>query len=178
MRRLKLLLLSLSCLGATGCASIIHGTKQELSVSTNPAEATVSDGQTTVRTPGKLTLSRDRDHVLTISKPGYETESVRVVHVISGAVAGNILAGGFIGWGVDAISGAQWRLEPETITVSLRPTREGEKIDESLRPTPENLETKLAELDRLKEKKLITEDEYKSMRDIAVRAATSKEALS
>lgn len=178
MKLLRALAVFTSCLGAGGCASIIHGTKEEVSISTSPPGALVSDGVTTVQSPGKLTLKRDCDHVLTISKPGYETESVRVVHVISGAVAGNILAGGVIGWGVDAITGAQWRLEPATISVSLRPVRDGEKIDESLRPTLATLDAKVAELDSLKDKKLITEEEYKSMREIAVQAAQSKEAVS
>jgi hypothetical protein len=86
------------------------------------------------------------------------------VHVISGAVAGNLLAGGVIGWGVDAISGAQWRLEPEALSVSLRPVREGERIQVA------TLEEKLSELDRLKEKKAITEEEYKSLREIAMQS--------
>ena len=144
--------------------TIVHGTKQEVSITSEPIDAMVSDGTTTIKTPGKLTLARDKDHILTITKPGYETESVRIVHVISGAVAGNLLAGGFIGWGVDAISGAQWRLEPEALSVSLRPVRDGEKVSVA------TLGEKLNELDRLKEKNAITDEEYKSLREIALQS--------
>lgn len=178
MKILMHFILCLACFGFTGCASIINGTRQEISVSTNPQDALVSDGETTVKSPCKLSLKRDKDHVLTITKPGFETESVRIVHVMSGAVAGNILAGGFIGWGVDAATGAQWKLEPETIAMSLRPVNDGEKVDESLRPTLGTLEAKLMELDRLKEKNLINEDEYKRMRDIAIQAVEPTAKLS
>jgi hypothetical protein len=39
---------------------------------------------------------------------------MRIVHVISGAVTGNILAGGFIGWGVDAalVRNGNWSPRP------------------------------------------------------------------
>lgn len=121
MKLIKILLLLTYCITCTGCATIIHGPKQEVSISTNPAEAFVSDGSTTIKTPGKLTLERGKDHILTITKPGYSTESVHITHVVSAAVFGNIIAGGLIGWGIDATSGAQWRLEPETLSVTLRP---------------------------------------------------------
>ena len=35
------------------------------------------------------------------------------------AVAGNIIAGGLVGWGVDAVTGAQYNLKPESINVTL-----------------------------------------------------------
>lgn len=166
----KAFLTSLLCTLLPGCASIIHGTRQKVAVSTNPPGATVSDGETTVQTPGSLNLKRNEDYVLTITKPGYETETVKVTHVISGAVAGNLLAGGLIGWGVDAISGAQWRLEPETITVNLRPLREGEYLASANYRTPQTLTQKLEELASLKQKNLITEEEYIAMKEITIQS--------
>ena len=106
-----------------GCATIIHGTSQKLTVATHPSGAVVSDGVQNKLTPAVIELKRKRDHVLTISKPGYETAIVPITHVVSGAVAANILGFGFIGWGVDAITGAQWELVPETVSVVLRPLR-------------------------------------------------------
>jgi hypothetical protein len=50
-----------------------------------------------------------------------------------------------------------------------------EKVDESLRPTLGTLKAKLMELDRLKEKKLIDEDEFKCIRDIAIQSAKPRE---
>ena len=56
-----------------------------------------------------------------------------------------ILTGGLglIGWGVDAISGAQWRLEPETITIKLRPLNEAESLAQSKQMYSQTLTKKL-----------------------------------
>ncbi len=154
----------------SGCASIVHGTRQKVPVSTNPPGATVSDGETTIQSPGTLNLKRNQDYILTITKPGFQTETVKITHVISGAVAGNLLAGGFIGWGVDAVSGAQWRLEPETISLNLRPLNDKDSLAQSDVVTSQTLTQKLEELSSLKEKNLITEDEYITLREIAIQA--------
>jgi hypothetical protein len=110
----------------SGCATIVHGRTQQVLVSTNPPEAFVSDGTNTLQTPATLELKRDKDYLLTISKPGYATETVQITHVLNAMVAGNILVGGLIGWGVDAVSGAHWRLVPETVSVTLNPLSDGE----------------------------------------------------
>ena len=156
------------------CASTIHGTRQKVSVVTDPPGATISDGETTLQTPAVFNLKRNRDYVLSISKPGYESQHVKIVHVISGAVAGNILAGGFIGWGVDAISGAQWRLEPETMAVTLRPVRPEEVVTDSQRLTAANLDEKIKEVDALKEKNLLTEKEHKAVQETLSSAVQTK----
>ena len=111
------------CSGVTSCASIIHGKRQEISVSTNPPGASVSDGTNTWMTPARISLERKKTHLLTFSKAGYHTQTVPINRVISSAVFANILIpGGIIGWGIDAISGAQWRLVPEQIVMDLHPT--------------------------------------------------------
>ena len=168
--RISKLVVPVYCLLATGCASIVHGTRQEVAVSTEPPDAIVSDGEFTAHSPCKLNLQRDQDHVLTITKDGYEPGSAHITHVISGAVAGNILAGGIIGWGVDAATGAQYRLEPETLCLTLRPIKDGRDVGTVTKAASGSLEEKLAELDRLKGKGLISEDEYKSLRGVAIRA--------
>ena len=151
----------------SSCASIINGTRQKVSITTNPPGAMISDGVATYQTPATLDLKRGQDHILTITKEGHEPETVRLTRVISGAVAGNILAGGLIGWGVDAISGAQWRLEPETLAVNLRPVRENQQIAQVEKPS---LQNKLEELIVLKEKNLINEDEYRTMKERTIKS--------
>lgn len=109
------------CTLSSGCATIINGTRQKIDVATDPVGATVSADEITVQSPCSLNLRRKYDHLVTISKPGYETEVVKVTPVLSAAVAGNIfLVGGLIGWGIDAADGAQYRLVPESINVKLR----------------------------------------------------------
>lgn len=116
------ILFSLMALSFTSCATIVNGTTQRIPVSSDPIGAHVFvDGVRIGCTPVNVELKRKYDHLITISKAGYEDESIRVEPVISGAVAGNIVAGGFIGWGVDAVNGSQYRLIPEVVQVRLRP---------------------------------------------------------
>ncbi len=105
----------------TSCASIINGTRQKVTVTSDPEGATVSNGEISMVTPATFDLKRKRDYIFSISKPGYKTESAKLERVFSGAVAGNIICGGPIGWGVDALTGGQWRLVPENLHVTLRP---------------------------------------------------------
>ncbi len=135
----KILILTatiLGCLSVTSCASIINGRRQNIDVSSNPVGATVSDGVSTWTTPAKISLKRGQKHLLTLSKPGYETQAVELHRAISGAVFGNILLGGFIGWGVDACTGAQWKLIPETVNVQLRPITPPFALEASKQPDP------------------------------------------
>ena len=69
----------------------------------------LSNGFTGV-TPASFTLSRKGDFVVSISKEGYETAEIPVKSQIAGAgavgMAGNVLIGGIIGIGADAVKGA------------------------------------------------------------------------
>src|SRR5690242_5974341 len=92
----------------TGCATIINGTTQPIAITSTPngARVTIDGTDTTYNTPANVELARGRDHLLTFSKPGYQEQTFTIKHSMSGVVAGNILAGGLIGWGVDAADGA------------------------------------------------------------------------
>jgi uncharacterized protein YceK len=155
-------------LTTSGCASIVNGSNQHVSLTSNPSKATVSiDGQTEVTTPATVNLARKRDHSLLFSKEGYEDKQVTVMHVLSAAVAGNIIAGGLIGWGVDAATGAQYKLVPETVHVELDPLPEGERV-QAERHRDMTPRARLDELEKLRADGLITEDEYKAMRMVII----------
>ena len=158
----QILIIATICAFLPGCASIVHGTRQKIAIATDPLGAEVSTGEITMTTPCSLNLKRKNDHILSIHKPGYETETVKLTSVLSGAVAGNILLGGPIGWGVDAISGAQWRLDPETVSIKLRHAAEDNNSHKTL-------SSKLEDLASLKEKELITEEEYNNLRQEALK---------
>lgn len=116
-----------------GCASMINGSTQNIPVSTDPPGALVRvDGQGSFYTPTTLTLERKQPHTITISKEGYYQEQVSITQATSGAVAGNILLGGLIGWGVDAMTGAQYNLLPDVIHVVLKRTTGGVEEDRSM----------------------------------------------
>lgn len=113
----------------TSCATIINGRRQEVEITSNPVGASVSDGTNTWTTPVKISLSRNSSHVLTFSKPGYTTQIIKVENGISGAVAANLVfvplwGVGLLGWGVDAMTGAQYKLIPETVAATLYPVPE------------------------------------------------------
>jgi hypothetical protein len=61
--------------------------------------------------------------MVTISKLGYEKQTVQIVPQIGGGggagMAGNIVFGGVIGAGVDVASGAMYDLKPNPLFVTL-----------------------------------------------------------
>jgi len=154
--------LSLSTL--SGCATITKGSTQKIAVASDPSDADVTaDGLALGQTPIDITLKRKRDHLVTVSKKGYRPKSIAITKSTGGAVWGNILAGGLIGWGIDASTGAQYNLSPESISVRLEPLEEGETISESS-DAKSDFVRKLNDLDELKEQGSISDEEYSSMR--------------
>jgi len=123
MNKLNVIIVLITCAFLlTSCASIINGTTQEISVGSSPAGAEVYiDGELAGYTPTKVEVTRKESHLVTLAKPGFHTQNVSLQPVMSAAVLGNVIAGGFIGWGVDAVSGAQYRICPETVNVNLDP---------------------------------------------------------
>ena len=148
----------------TGCATIVKGTTQGVPVSSDPSGADILvDGMLVGTTPTDIELKRKRDHLIVIEKKGYAPKSVAVVKNVGGAVWGNILAGGLIGWGVDATSGAQNNLSPKTIHVKLESEDAG---SQSLAASQDSALAikKLQELDQARENKIISDEEYTSAR--------------
>jgi hypothetical protein len=158
------LLIAILIFVLNGCATIVHGTTQSIPISTDPSGAEiVVDGTERHTSPINVILKRKFDHNIDISKEGYQKETVNIKSVLSGAVAGNILAGGLIGWGVDAASGAQWRLVPETINLRLRPEVTQAKVAPAIEREA-SIEEKLDQIRKLKDRGKITEEEYSKMR--------------
>ncbi len=76
-----------------GCASAVHGTRQRVSVVTDPAGAVARFGFESITTPGELQLPRKPKTVtVTIEKEGYEPVEVVLRRKVSGAVWLNLLA--------------------------------------------------------------------------------------
>jgi hypothetical protein len=104
-----------------GCASIVHGTTQDVSIATNPSGAKVSvDGQTVGNTPVIAHLKRGENHSLKAELPGYAPYEMAFTKSASGWVWGNVLFGGLIGLAVDAISGGFYYLTPEQVMAEMR----------------------------------------------------------
>jgi hypothetical protein len=123
LRRLSYVSISLlSIFLWPGCATIIQGTTQEIPVSSDPPGVKLTvDSKSNFTTPTVLVLSRNEPHILEFSLDGHHPEVVRLRPAFSTVTAGNIILGGLIGWGVDSASGAQSRLVPTAVHISLRP---------------------------------------------------------
>jgi hypothetical protein len=104
----------------TGCATIVSGTTQKLSVTTQPSDATATvDGNMSAKTPAMFTLERKHDHTIQIKKDGFKETTVLIKRTFNGMATGNILIGGIIGGGIDAASGSTNKLVPERVDLIL-----------------------------------------------------------
>ncbi|MBI3292584.1 MAG: PEGA domain-containing protein [Elusimicrobia bacterium] len=102
------------------CATIMHGTRQDVSISSNPTGATVTiDGQSKGKAPLVADLKRKNNHLIKIELPGYAPFEMWTTTKVSGWVWGNIVFGGLIGLAVDAISGGLYKVTPEQIAATL-----------------------------------------------------------
>ena len=113
----------------SGCASVTRGTTENISISSTPSgvEAMVSglEVPTTCTTPCSIVAKRSADISITFEKPGYESQIVQLTREVpaTGAAgfAGNILAGGIVGMGVDAVTGAALDHKPNPVIVTMQP---------------------------------------------------------
>ena len=123
----RLLVVAAIAASSTACATITRGTTQQFTVNSTPQGAAVktSTGFTCPSTPCTFKMPRKEAFSVTVTKEGYKpaTAQVESKMAASGAAgfAGNVIAGGVIGMGVDATSGAMKDLLPNPLTVVLTP---------------------------------------------------------
>ena len=104
------------------CASIIHGNKQTIPVSSNPTGAQVTvDGQLYYTSPCELLLDRDKPYIITLTLEGYQTEQIVIdkgysIWFFVGAIPGLIIPGPVY----DLVSGSAYSLSPESVSVTLK----------------------------------------------------------
>jgi hypothetical protein len=124
MRRAMLLAVAVS---ASGCATLINGTRQRLTIDSTPsgARVTVLPAGITFETPGEVELARRNVHTVRVAFDGYCPETIYIDRVASDVAYGNLLLGGFIGLLVDTENGSAFTLEPDTVAVTLRRIDEG-----------------------------------------------------
>ena len=129
-----------------GCGTIMHGSTQEVSISSNPTEADVFiDDKDMGKTP--INLNLDREHKtqnLRVELDGYLPYEMTINRKVSGWAWGNLAFGGLPGVVVDAISGGLYKLTPEQIEADLKTDNTAFKNDKNeilisvvLRPKPD-----------------------------------------
>lgn len=118
-------ILTLLALGSfftfSGCAFLMRGSTQDVTITTEPPAATCYLDNFRIKTPGKFTLARKQEHEVLCEAEGYET--------IRGAfkrqseaifTVGDILTGIIPGLLVDGATGADNRLDPPELHLVLK----------------------------------------------------------
>jgi hypothetical protein len=113
---------------STGCASIVNGQNQSLSLKTNGADTEVVGAKCTlnsnkgtwyVTSPGSVTVQRSyNDLMVTCKKDGMEDGTGSVKSSTKAMAFGNIIFGGIIGAAVDTSTGAAYDY-PDLITIVM-----------------------------------------------------------
>ncbi len=107
-------------IGLVGCASIMSGSKQEVSISSEPENAKIFvNGNQIGTTPSKILLKRGEKHIIEIRANGYETYRISTSKTITGWFWGNLICGGLIGFVIDLATGNAYDVDPSKIDVIL-----------------------------------------------------------
>ncbi len=123
------MLLTIAVISASGCATIVKGTSQPVTVNTDPegAVCTLSRGGETVAvinpTPETITVDKNSLAITVLcQKEGFEDNTGTLASESEAmSVIGNMLFGGMIGTAIDAGSGADRRYPPK-ITLTMIPS--------------------------------------------------------
>lgn len=103
----------------SGCASIISGTSQAVTIDSNVQGATVIiEGSSVGVTPFTGKIPRKRESVAVVSKPGYTTQSITLTTSFNPVAILSIV------WDystTDCLTGACWEYAPNSYYVNLRP---------------------------------------------------------
>ncbi len=115
-RRLGQALAAVGILVLAGCATITKGTTQAVAINTPGAPGatcTLSSGgigQKVVTTPATIVLDKSQDNISVLcKKPCFQDAAGIIASHTEAMAAGNVIVGGPIGLGVDAVSGAMNR---------------------------------------------------------------------
>ena len=110
----------------SGCATITRSTVNQIQITSEPSGALVKTSlQQSCQTPCTLSVSRKDEFSVSFHHDGFVDETIFVKTQIASAgaagFAGNVLAGGLIGMGVDAATGATLEQVPNPVHAVLRP---------------------------------------------------------
>lgn len=108
----------------SACATVTRGTTNQIQILSEPSGASVRTSlNQTCTTPCTLTVGRKDEFSATISMPGFREQVVDIKTRVAGAGAagfvGNVVVGGIIGMGADAVTGATLEHYPNPVEVKL-----------------------------------------------------------
>jgi len=126
---IKLITAIAAAISLSACSTIVNGSNQLVKFNTGDvtgADCTATGGSDfavneSFVTPAEVKIPRSKKTLeIECNKEGYQTGNKNVVGRVEGSTAGNILLGGGIGVGVDALTGAIYKY-PDTISIPLTP---------------------------------------------------------
>jgi len=124
MKKVIKLFASVFCIAYfIGCATIVRGTSQTITINSNVSGASVElDGAPVGVTPFTGKIKKGKDKTITIRKQGYGTQSITLEREFDMVATGfgNILIGGTTGTTTDWVSGAMWLYSPTTYYIQLQ----------------------------------------------------------
>ena len=104
-----------------GCATILGGTSQTVSVNSNVAGAQVTlNGAQLGVTPLTASIKRGQTGVISVTSAGYQPYQIALNKKISTLFWVNIFSGGAFGSSTDMSTGAMYEYEPSTFMVTLQ----------------------------------------------------------
>jgi hypothetical protein len=105
-------------LGAGGCATMVHGTTQDIPIATPGPAAVAIDGVPVGTAPTMVTVSRGRSHLITITPDSAAAVEVELPNRLSGWVLGNIFLY-YLPAIVDFADGAAYSFKSGPINVTV-----------------------------------------------------------
>ena len=115
----------LAIITLAGCSSIIEGRSPEITINTNPPDASCTLVRnnlpigTVSPTPSSILVEKTKyDITIKCDKDGYQEATYFNKSGVAGATFGNIVLGGGIGWAIDSAEGADNKYDsPVNITL-------------------------------------------------------------
>ncbi|WP_152551660.1 PEGA domain-containing protein [Polycyclovorans algicola] len=118
--KIKMVSAVASVLLLNGCATIVTGSTQDITILSEPSGATVTrNGASYGVTPLTLNLKRKESPSFVLRRQGFEDTILHPGKGSNGWVWGNILVGGLIGLAVDMGTGSLSKFDQDTYVVRL-----------------------------------------------------------
>jgi hypothetical protein len=124
---MRLIVVAAHFIAVAGCATIVKGTTQTVSVDTPGVTDAMCElsspgiGTKTVSTPATLELEKSQHSIsVTCRKACYQNGVGVIASYTEGMAAGNVLLGGVVGLGVDAATGAMNKYADRTSITMVR----------------------------------------------------------
>lgn len=104
----------------SGCASIVNGTSQPVSINSNVKGADVIvNGVTVGKTPYNGPIKKGNKTTVTLQKDGYDPKTITLSTEIEPIFWGNIIIGGVLGSTTDLATGGMYKYAPATLQIDL-----------------------------------------------------------